>query len=73
MLLNLVFISVIVYTIASYKYKYRQRNELSDVNERVIIAEYTERQLVQEYGTNDVMTYRMNNDLSINDFHNQDN
>ena len=70
---SVVFISVIVYTIASYKYKYRQRNELSDVNERVIIAEYTERQLVQEYGTNDVMTYRMNNDLSINDFHNQDN
>ena len=25
--------------------KYRQRNELSDVNERDIIAQYTERQL----------------------------
>ena len=46
-----VFISVIVYTIAAYKYKYRQRNELSDVNERVIITEYTERQLKQEYGS----------------------
>ena len=44
-----VFISVIVYTIASYKYKYRQRNELSDVNEIVIITEYTERQLEQKY------------------------
>ena len=42
---GVVSISVIVYTIASYKYKYRQRNELSDVNERVIITEYTERQL----------------------------
>ena len=46
---GVVFISVIVYTIAAYKYKYRQRNELSDVNERVIITEYTERQLEQEY------------------------
>ena len=50
---SVVLISVIVYTFAAYKYKYRQRNELSDVNERLIIAEYTERQLVQEYGTND--------------------
>ena len=46
---GVVFISVIVYTIAAYKYKYRQRNELSDVNERVIITEYTERQLEQKY------------------------
>ena len=45
--------SVIVYTIAAYKYKYRQRNELSDVNERVIITEYTERQLEQKYSTED--------------------
>ena len=36
---NVVLISVIVYTIAAYRYKYRQRNELSDVNERLIIAE----------------------------------
>ena len=54
---SVVLISVIVYTIAAYKYKYRQRNELSDVNERLIIAEYTERQLLQEYGTNDEIPY----------------
>ena len=42
---GVVFISVICYTIAAYKYKYRQRNELSDVNERVIITQYTERRL----------------------------
>ena len=47
---GVVFISIIGYTIAAYKYKYRRRNELSDVNERVIITEYTERQLEQEYG-----------------------
>ena len=52
---SVVLMSVIVYTIAAYKYKYRQRNELSDVNERVIIAEYTERQLLQEYGTNNAV------------------
>ena len=46
---SLALISVIVYTIAAYKYKYRQRNELSDVNERIIITEYTERQLLQKY------------------------
>ena len=50
---GVVFISVIVYTIAAYKYKYRQRNELSDVNERFIITEYTERQLEQKYLTED--------------------
>ena len=55
---SVVFIAVIVYTIAAYKYKYRQRKELSDVNERVIIAEYTERQLEQEYGTNDIFPYK---------------
>ena len=54
---SVVLISVIVYTIAAYKYKYRQRNELSDVNERLIIAEYTERQLLQEYGTNNEIPY----------------
>ena len=50
---GVVFISVILYTIAACKYKYRQRNELSDVNERVIITEYTERQLEQKYLTED--------------------
>ena len=58
---SVVLISVIVYTIAAYRYKYRQCNELSDVNERLIIAEYTERQLEQEYGTSDVVPNRMNN------------
>ena len=44
----LALISVIVYTIAACRYKYRQRNELSDVNERIIIAQYFEKQLDQE-------------------------
>ena len=44
----LALISVICYTIAAYKYKYRQRNELSDVNDRVIITQYIERQLEEE-------------------------
>ena len=44
----LVLISIIIYTIAAYRYKYRQRNELSDVNERVIITQYTERRLDRE-------------------------
>ena len=50
---GVVFIFVTLYTIVAYKYKYRQRNELSDVNERVIITEYTERQLDQKYLTED--------------------
>ena len=50
---SVVLIPVIVYTIAAYKYKYRQRNELSNVNEILIITEYTERQLDQEYGIKD--------------------
>ena len=37
---SVVLISVIAYVVAIYKYKYRQCNELSDVNERIIIAEY---------------------------------
>ena len=48
---TLALISVIIYTIAAYKYKYRQRNEQSDVNERIIITEYTERQLLRKYNT----------------------
>ena len=63
---SVVFISVIVYTIAAYKYKYRQCNELSDVNERVIITEYTERQLVQEYGTNNILPCNENNSMLCN-------
>ena len=57
---SVVLISVIVYTIAVYKYKFRQRNELSDVNERVIITEYTERQILQKYGTCHSIPYKMN-------------
>ena len=38
-------ISVICYTIAACQYKYRQRNEPSEINERIIIEEYTERQI----------------------------
>ena len=49
---GVVLTSVIIFTIAAYKYNYRQRNELSDINERVIITEYTERQLIQKYGIN---------------------
>ena len=50
---GVLFILLVIYTIAACKYKYRQRNELSDVNERVIITEYTERQLEQKYLTED--------------------
>ena len=39
---SVVLISVIVYAIAAYICKYKQCNELYDVNERVIIEEYTE-------------------------------
>lgn len=37
--------SVVAYSIAAYRYKYRQCNELSDINERNIITQYTERQI----------------------------
>ena len=50
---GVVFISVIAFTIAAYKYKYRQGNELSDVNDIIIIAEYPERQLEQNNGIDD--------------------
>lgn len=43
----LIFLSLLMYSIAAYKYKYRQRNESSDVNEKVIITQYTERQLAR--------------------------
>ena len=39
------FLSCLTFLVASMRYKYRERNELTDVNERLIIAEYTERQL----------------------------
>ena len=39
------FLSCLTFLVASMWYKYRERNELTDINERLIIAEYTERQL----------------------------
>ena len=41
----LTFVSVICYTVVGCRYRYRQRNELSDINERIIITQYTERYL----------------------------
>ena len=41
----LVFISLIIYSIVAYRYKYRQRNEISDINMRVTIEEIYERNL----------------------------
>ena len=46
--LPLAVISFIMYVIVSRWYRYRKRNELSDINERTIIEEYTERQLLQQ-------------------------
>ena len=43
-----VFISLIIYNITAYRYKYRQRNELSDINVRVNIEEIYERRLESE-------------------------
>jgi peptide/histidine transporter 3/4 len=39
-------VCLIIYVIVAYRYTYRQRNERSDVNERQIIEEYTERHLL---------------------------
>ena len=63
---GVVFISIIGYTIAVCKYKYRRCNELFDVNERIIIAEYIERQLEQEYGrvSNDGLYFNKYNAMS---------
>ena len=41
----LVFTSLIIYSIVAYRYKYRQRNEISDINMRVTIEEIYERNL----------------------------
>jgi peptide/histidine transporter 3/4 len=40
-------ILIILYFLMARRYSYRQRNELSDINERHIIEVYTERQLLQ--------------------------
>ena len=42
---GIVFISLIIYSIVAYRYKYRQRNEISDINVRVTIEEIYERNL----------------------------
>ena len=41
----LVFVSCLCFLVVAGRYKYRERNEVTDVNERLIIVEYTERQL----------------------------
>ena len=51
--LPLAVVSFIMYVIVSRWYRYRERNEFSDVNEQNIIEEYTERQLLQETITDD--------------------
>ena len=45
---GIVFISLIIYSIVAYRYKYRQRNEISDINVRVTIEEIYERNLERE-------------------------
>ena len=45
---SIVFTSLIIYSIAVYRYKYRQRNEISDLNVRVTIEEIYERNLERE-------------------------
>ena len=63
----MVFISNVAYTVAAYKYKYRQRNELSDVNERVVIAEYTEIQIDQIYDKEDEDDDDSDSDITTDD------
>ena len=45
---GIVFISLIIYSIVAYRYKYRQCNEISDINVRVTIEEIYERNLERE-------------------------
>ena len=45
----LALLSFLVFLITAKKYKYRERNEATDVNERLIIAEYYERQINTSY------------------------
>ena len=45
---GIVFISLIIYSIVAYRYKYRQCNEISDINIRVTIEEIYERNLERE-------------------------
>ena len=46
--------SFIVYVIISHWYRYRERNELSDINQQNIIEEYTERQLLRQQSDSDI-------------------
>ena len=63
-----VFISLIIYSIAAYRYKYRQRNELADINVRVTIEEIYERNLEREAREqdedDDISCYSQHNYLS---------
>ena len=63
-----VFISLIIYSIAAYRYKYRQRNELADINVRVNIEEIYERRLEKEAREQDeddnISCYSQHNYLS---------
>ena len=45
---GIVFISLIIYSIVAYRYKYRQRNEISDINVRANIEEIYKRNLERE-------------------------
>ena len=45
---GIVFISLIIYSIVAYRYKYRQRNEISDINVRINIEDIYERNLKRE-------------------------
>ena len=42
----LIFLSCLCFLVAARKYKYRERNEVTDINEHLVIAEYTERQIL---------------------------
>ena len=46
--------SFITYVIVSHWYRYRERNEASDINQQNIIEEYTERQLLRKSKANDI-------------------
>ena len=48
----LAIVSLLLYLLVSRWYKYRQRDELSNINRQAIIEEYTERQLINTSTTN---------------------
>ena len=56
----LIFLSCLIFLVTAVKYKHRERNETTDVNDRLIIAEYHERQLLsrdEELDTSDQYIY----------------